>query len=262
MGKIEVVILDWAGTLVDYGSMASVEAYKDLFKYYEISIDEAEIRQSMGIDKIHHIRKMLELDNIKRQWLSRFKVEPNEGDVMELNRHFERMIINKLVLFSEPKEFVKSSIDTLRESGIMIGSTTSYTHEMMDILVPILAKKGITVDLIVNSEDVRGEGRPYPYMIFKTMEKLGISSVKSVIKLGDTINDIKEGKNAGVVTVGVIDGSSEMGMSYAQFEALTKDEKRANRQRVKESLLTAGADYVVENIMSLPYIIAKINNNR
>lgn len=36
-------------------------------------------------------------------------------------------------------------------------------------------------------------------------------SADSVIKVGDTVSDIREGKNAGVMTVGVIEGSSEMG---------------------------------------------------
>ena len=40
------------------------------------------------------------------------------------------------------------------------------------------------------------------------MIELHISSVKNVIKVGDTISDIQEGVNAGVIAVGVIEGSS------------------------------------------------------
>ena len=50
-------------------------------------------------------------------------------------------------------------------------------------------------------------------MIFKNMEKLKVSSVKNVIKVGDTVSDINEGIDAGVVTVGVIEGSSIMALS-------------------------------------------------
>ena len=37
-------------------------------------------------------------------------------------------------------------------------------------------------------------------MIFRNMEALGLSDVRRVMKVGDTVSDIKEGKNAGVYT--------------------------------------------------------------
>ena len=40
-------------------------------------------------------------------------------------------------------------------------------------------------------------------MIFANMQALGLSSVKNVVKVGDTISDIREGVQAGVWTVGV-----------------------------------------------------------
>ena len=60
---------------------------------------------------------------------------------------------------------------------------------------------------------VNSKGRPYPYMIFRNMEALELTSVDKVLKVGDTIADIKEGVNAGIDTVGIIEGSSLMGLS-------------------------------------------------
>ena len=63
------------------------------------------------------------------------------------------------------------------------------------------------------SPDSTGQkGRPYPYMIFRNMEALGIDDVHKVLKVGDTASDIKEGKHAGVWSAGVVIGSSEMGL--------------------------------------------------
>ncbi len=260
MKKIEAVILDWAGTIIDYGCMATVEGFIDLFAEYGITIDEALTRRSMGIDKQDHIRKMISHPDITKLWYKKTGMEPNEGDIMELSRRFEQIVIKKFQKYSEPKEYVKRTMDTIRESGIWIGSTTSYTHEMMNVLEEIAASKGVKVDLWVNSEDVNGYGRPLPYMIFKNMEKLGITSVKSVIKVGDTVSDIKEGTNAGVITVGIVDGSSEMGMSYDDFQKLTDEQRDNERKRVREKFEKAGADYVMDNIKSLPYIIAQLEN--
>ena len=44
--------------------------------------------------------------------------------------------------------------------------------------------------------------------------------MKNAVKVGDTVSDIKEGVNAGVWSAGVIEGSSELGLSEEEFEAL------------------------------------------
>ena len=58
------------------------------------------------------------------------------------------------------------------------------------------------------------------------MEALGLQNVARVMKVGDTVADIKEGKNAGVVTVGIIEGSSVMGLTREEYEALSPQEKQ------------------------------------
>ena len=45
------------------------------------------------------------------------------------------------------------------------------------------------------------------------------------LKVGDTASDIKEGKHAGVWSAGVIVGSSEMGLTEEEYEALSPEEK-------------------------------------
>ena len=47
-------------------------------------------------------------------------------------------------------------------------------------------------------------------MVFRNLEALNVSSVNGAIKVGDTAADIKEGKNAGLISVGVVEGSSVM----------------------------------------------------
>ena len=262
MAKIEAVILDWAGTLVDYGCMAALETYKELFKEYGIKLSTAEARKGMGLDKVDHIREMLENERVSQLWFKKYGMEPNEGDVRELNRKFEKLIITKFETYSQPKEYVVAALAQLREQGLRIGTTTSYTHEMMDVLVKLAAKKKLEVDLVINSEDVKGQGRPNPFMLFKNMEKLGICSVRSVVKVGDTVNDILEGVNAGVYSVGVIDGSSEMGLSYEEFEELSEEEKEERRRVVRDRFKKAGAYYTINNLKSLPYLINAIQNNK
>lgn len=96
---------------------------------------------------------------------------------------------------------------------------------MMEIVAPQAAKAGYAPDCWFSPDSCNKKGRPYPYMIFKNMEALQIDSVSKVIKAGDTVADILEGKNAGVFTIGILDGSSVIGLSEAEFEALSEDEK-------------------------------------
>ena len=99
-------------------------------------------------------------------------------------------------------------------------------------------------------------GRPYPYMIFRNMEMLKVSSVSAVIKVGDTISDIKEGKNAGVFTVGVIEGSSEAGLTKDEYNSLNEQERLKLIEKVTDRYKQAGADAVITDIRGvLDYIV-------
>ena len=65
------------------------------------------------------------------------------------------------------------------------------------------------IDDFISSEDVK-MGRPAPYMIHRLMERHHIMNVKYVAKVGDTRDDILEGKNAGCgINIGVLSGAGK-----------------------------------------------------
>ena len=88
----------------------------------------------------------------------------------------------------------------------------------------------------------------YPYMIYKNMQELKLQDARRVMKVGDTVADIKEGKNTGMVSVGIVEGSSVAGLTQAEYEALTAEEKEDLHQKVADTYYAAGADYVVKDI--------------
>jgi len=67
-------------------------------------------------------------------------------------------------------------------------------------------------------------GRPAPYMIYRNMTELAIPSVDEVVKVGDTIADIREGLNAKVCSVGVITGSNELGLTEEEYKTMPEPE--------------------------------------
>lgn len=58
--KIEAVIFDWAGTTVDYGCFAPVQAFIEVFKEFGMEVTMEETRKPMGMLKWDHIKTMLE----------------------------------------------------------------------------------------------------------------------------------------------------------------------------------------------------------
>lgn len=168
------------------------------------------------------------------------------------------MLFSTLRNYSGPIAHVVETIDTLRGMGILIGSTTGYTQEMMDIVIPSAAEQGYKVDNCVTSDNLPA-GRPYPYMIYKNMCDLAIPSRFSVLKYGDTISDIKEGVNAGVWSVGVILGSNELGLTEEEVRNMPEEELKARMLEVRYRMYAAGAHYVVDSIKELPALIEAIN---
>src|ERR1700693_6390833 len=64
MERVKAVIFDWAGTVIDYGSLAPMGAFVETFAEFgvEIGIDEA--RGPMGMAKRPHIAALTELPRV------------------------------------------------------------------------------------------------------------------------------------------------------------------------------------------------------
>lgn len=248
---IEAVIFDWAGTTVDYGCFAPVQVFTEVFTNAGVAPTPQEVREPMGMLKWDHIRTMLEMPRIKREWIRLYGQAPTDTDADKLYASYEPALLHILTRYADPKPYVVETIERLRALGIKIGSTTGYTDIMMEIVAPQAAKAGYAPDCWFSPDSCNKKGRPYPYMIFKNMEALQIDSVSKVIKAGDTVADILEGKNAGVFTIGILDGSSVIGLSEAEFEALSEDEKNALRKHAEQKYLDAGADAVVQDIRGI-----------
>jgi phosphonoacetaldehyde hydrolase len=260
MNKVEGVIFDWAGTAVDFGCFAPVNVFIDIFKNAGIDVTMEEARAPMGMLKIDHIREMLSMPRISALWEEKYGRAFNEQDVEKLYAEFEPALMTSLSEYTDPIPEVIETIQVLRNQGLKIGSTTGYTKTMMDVVVPNALKKGYSPDFYVTPDETNSYGRPYPYMIYRNMEQLKLSASWKVVKVGDTTSDIKEGINAGVWSVGVIIGSSEMGLSLDEFNALSESEQEAAISKTDHSFKQSGADFTIQSMSEFPQLIEKINH--
>ena len=126
---------------------------------------------------------------------------------------------------------------------------------MMHIVVPKAAQLGYAPGFWISPDGVGGKSRLYPYMIFENLNVLEVSSVKNAVKVGDTVSDIQEGGNAGVWSVGVIEGSSVLGLSQREYKALSPEDRQAACRRAEDTFRAAGARFVLNNLSQLPELI-------
>lgn len=148
-------------------------------------------------------------------------------------------------------------VSSLRERGIKIGSTTGYTREMMDIVAKEAEIQGYKPDFLVTPNDVPA-GRPYPWMCYKNAMELCVYPMNHMIKIGDTVSDMKEGRNAGMWTVGVILGSSELGLTEEEVENMDPLELREKIEVVRNRFIENGAHFTIETMQELENVIEHI----
>lgn len=254
--KTRAVIFDWAGTTVDYGCFAPVSAFIETFANIGIDVTLDEVRAPMGALKRDHIKQMLQMPRISRLYEEKNHSPFTEYDLDELEKNFTKKLMEQLEQHTKMKPHVLEAVAFLRLHGVKIGSTTGYTKKMLAPVAKSAKEQGYTPDATFTPDDTNGLGRPAPAMIDANLKALGIDDKSKVIKIGDTISDIEEGKNAGVTSVGIIEGSSIMGLSEAEYEALTDDQRKLEINRVRSAYLSAGADAVILNLSEIETLLA------
>ncbi|MDS4069477.1 MAG: phosphonoacetaldehyde hydrolase [Candidatus Competibacter sp.] len=250
-GPVQAVILDWAGTTVDFGSQAPVVAFTRLFAAQGIDLGLDEARGPMGTEKREHIRCLCALPRITTAWRDLYGESPDEATIDRLYHEFVPLQVTAIRDYAQLIPGCRETLITLRARGIRIGANTGYGQAMMEPLLRAAAEQGYVPDSSVCATEVP-RGRPYPYMSFKNMMDLEIETVQSCVKVDDTVPGIEEGLNAGMWTVGVAISGNEIGLPLADWEALPAADQRQRRERAHQRLLAGGAHYAIDSIADLP----------
>ncbi len=122
--KIELVVFDWAGTTVDYGSSAPSEVFDRVFRAAGLHLTKEEINRPMGLEKKAHIRELLSCESGRNQWQGQYGRPWYEEDVDALYEKFESTLHEVVAERSDPMDGVVETVDALRSAGLKIGSTT------------------------------------------------------------------------------------------------------------------------------------------
>lgn len=210
LDEIQLVVLDMAGTTVDDTfsvHTAMITAFKD--NGFEINREIAShvlaVPKPIGIQTI--LTTFFHVNN------SELESQIHSSFLFHMNAYYRE------------SELVKETNDTtnffhfLKERNIKIVLDTGFSKETAELIVERLNWNAL-IDGFVCSDDI-SIGRPKPDMIFIAMEMVGVSEINKVIKVGDTPNDMLQGKNANCKwTIGVNSGafsSEELRMSGADL---------------------------------------------
>ena len=254
---IAMVVLDWAGTAVDHGSLAPVRTLQKVFAMHGCDVEDAVIRRDMGLAKRDHIRKLLREPEVAELWQSASRPVVTETDVDTLYAEFIPLQTACLLEYAEVIDGVIPVVDALRSRGARIGGTTGYTRPMLDALEAAARSQGYAPDASVCPEDVSA-GRPHPFMCYQLAVTLKAAPLWTCVKIGDTISDIEEGRNAGMWTIALTRTGNMVGLSLQDWQALPDSEQSAALATARASLASHHAHFIVPGVADIQPAIAEI----
>jgi phosphonoacetaldehyde hydrolase len=247
--RFDLVIFDWAGTMVDFGCMAPVNALGAAFGEQGVPLDEPTIRRDMGKAKLDHVRSLLSYPAVAAAWESAHGRAPDDRDVGLLMQRLGPLMREHAARAAQLIPGALETLGQLRAAGLRVASSTGYTREMMEPVLARAARQGYVPEHLVCSGETPA-GRPTPLMIYKACAELGVWPLNRVVKVDDAEAGIAEGRAAGAFTVGVASGNA-LALSLEALEALPPAQRAARLEGARRLLRSAGADLVLDSVSDL-----------
>ncbi|HCN63737.1 MAG TPA: phosphonoacetaldehyde hydrolase [Pseudomonas sp.] len=256
--KLQAAILDWAGTVVDFGSFAPTQIFVEAFAEFDVQVSIEEARGPMGMGKWDHIRTLCDQPQISERYKKVFGRTPSDDDVTAIYQRFMPLQIEKIAEHSALIPGALETIAQLREQGIKIGSCSGYPAQVMAKVVELAATRGYTADHVVATDQVPN-GRPWPAQALANVIALGIDDVGACVKVDDTVPGILEGRRAGMWTVALVCSGNALGLTYEQYRALDTTTLASERTRIHSLFEGSRPHYLIDTLSDLPEVIADIN---
>jgi phosphonoacetaldehyde hydrolase len=256
---IKAVVFDWAGTMVDFGCQAPVQALVDAFAARGVTLSADDARRDMGRAKRDHISALLAWPSVAAAWTEATGAPPTEADGDAVYVDLEPRMAAAGGRFSDLIPGAAQTVAALRAGGVKIGSGTGYTRAMMAQILPRAAAQGYAPDVVVCAGETPS-GRPSPLMLWKALVKLDVWPAGACVKVDDAEVGIAEGRAAGCWSVGVAASGNGVGLSLSEYQALPETERLARVSRAGASLTAAGAHLVIDSVAELAAALATIED--
>jgi phosphonoacetaldehyde hydrolase len=254
---LKAVIFDWAGTMVDFGSVAPVMAMRDAFESEGVAVTDGEIRAHMGRAKRDHVAQILHHSRVHSAWTAAHGAAPTGADGDRIHDALEPLMFAAAATCADLIPGAAEVAAALQGRGVRIGSTTGYTRTMMQAILPRAAAQGYAPEVVVCAGETL-EGRPSPLMAWKALVELGCWPARACVKVDDAEVGMGEGREAGCWTIGVAASGNGVGLSQGDLAALADADRRQRIDAAGEALRAAGAHLVIDTVADLPGALDEI----
>ena len=196
----KIVVFDMAGTTIDEQNVVYKTVHKAIERAgYDVSL-KLVLLHAAGKEKFQAIKDVLE--------------ELEGGAILhdilvDIHHDFENLLDAAYAsLKPMPMPGATRVFEALRARDIKVVLNTGYKRRVAEHLLQQLDwVEGREFDWLCTAEEVV-RGRPHPDMIWAAMAHFGVKDARQVAKIGDSIADIEEGKNAGCgIAAGITTGA-------------------------------------------------------
>ncbi|HRW59160.1 MAG TPA: phosphonoacetaldehyde hydrolase [Defluviicoccus sp.] len=257
-GPLKAAVLDWAGTVVDFGCQAPAATFVEAFAAEGIAISVAQARAPMGMAKRDHIKAITAMADVASAWQARHGRAIGEADIDRLYDAFLPLQLAAVRRHAQLIPGALEAVESMRAQGFAIGTTTGYPRAVMAVVAAEAEAQGYRPDCVIAAEDAP-LGRPSPFPALAALARLGVYPVEAVVKIGDTVVDIEEGLNGGMWSVGITVTGNEVGLTEAEWQVLDERSRAHRREEAAEKLRSAGAHYVVDSLGDAVRVLDAIN---
>ena len=215
-----MVVFDMAGTTVNENMLVYKTLQRAILEAgFNVTLEQV-LAEGAGMEKLDALRAIMK------------KYTPNQDDNI-IHSIYHRFIYLLGKAYEEheifPQDNAVKLFQALRQKNVRVVLNTGYNRQTAQSLIEKLGwKQGETFDDLVTATDVR-QSRPHPDMIVLAMQRAGITDAREVAKVGDSVIDIEEGRNAGAsLNIGITTGA-----------------------HTRQQLESANPGYIVDNLIEL-----------
>lgn len=192
---IKAVLFDFMGTTASEKDSTTIHrCFLKAFSDHGIEVTDDIIKMNRGKDKKEIVSVILQQYN------------QSQHLVPGILNSFNSLLVSNVDNFIANKD-TREIIQFLKERNIITGLGTGFPRDVFELIFNHLDWKDIGFDYIGIAEET-GRGRPHPDMIMDMLKKFRLQP-EQFLKVGDTVADVLEGKNAGVKAVAILSGTQE-----------------------------------------------------
>ncbi len=216
--KVNGVIFNLTGTLMDHGGQAPQSAIKSGFLAYGIHVPGQVIREYAGQTIHNQVNLICGREYILKQWDLINDRPFKQSDVnMISNRAYRELsesISKHAILIDGTSELTQK----LSEHGIRIGITSEYGYHITHSVLDKLVSQGLVYDNLICIDQSE---HPTETILAKWYQSSG--NYNEYVKIGSTDIDIWEGLITGIHTCNMVDSSQLMGLTKQELSSTIRE---------------------------------------